>query len=369
MPTAIAELLAHRCRTDGDMAVDEFIRLVLSHPQHGYYAQKDRLGPDGDFITAPEISQMFGEMAASFLSYIWHLSGAPDHLRCCLYEAGPGRGTLLTDMRRTYQTIAPELVSAPIYLTEASPHFRSVISQSVSETQPRFITSPDALPDLPVFGIANEFFDALGVRQVCYHQGRWHWRTIGLSEDEGSAFIFKDGNRLSDTELANLVLPPSPSEGDIAEFSPGSEQIISQLSQHISRFGGAVLIADYGKSDNLGDTVQAVKDHAAHPVLDDIGEADITHLVDFSALSRAAAHKGARLIGPVTQKDFLTELGIFERAEALRKSGSPQTDRMLIAALDRLTSPAQMGQIFKIAVLVPDGDGLPPGFSTASSAR
>ena len=345
------------------MPVDRFIQLSLSHPECGYYARKDRFGRGGDFITAPEISQLFGEMMAGFLGYLWHAFGQPAADNIIRFEAGPGRGTLFNDMHKTYQKICPPLSQAEPHFLEASPYLRERIRQAIQPLSPIFAETIAGLPSKPLFGIANEFFDALGVRQACYRKKGWVWRAVDVQNGE---FTFTDGPPLSAEEQQDINLPPSPAEGDICEVSPLSADMIHALGTHIAQFGGGLLVCDYGKSDAYGDSLQAVKAHARAEVLAEPGECDITHLVDFSALRRQAEKAGARLIGPVEQGIFLTELGITERAEALRRRGQPETDRMLLAALDRLCAPQHMGQIFKVALLVPCGTGLPPGFSTAA---
>lgn len=364
MKTDCSSFLKQQIAVDGPLPVDRFMQICLSDPKLGYYARQDRFGQAGDFITAPEISQLFGEMMASFLAYLWQASGSPAPTDMVRFEAGPGRGTLYQDMHKTYEKICPALSLASPFFIEASPYLRSRIAQAVAPNTPCFIEEITELPSLPLFGIANEFFDALGVKQICFTGGRWHWRVLDVEAGELKLAV---GQPLTAVELSAIAKPPQPQEGDICEISPLSEDIMKNLSQHIAQFGGGFLICDYGKLDNFGDSLQAVKAHAKTDILATPGECDISHLVDFSALKRQAEEVGARLIGPVEQGSFLTELGIKERAEALRKPGQPEADRMLLAALDRLTAPSHMGQIFKIALLVPNGSGYPPGFATATA--
>ena len=354
------EYLKARIKAEGPMPIDRFMQISLSHPEFGYYALKDRFGRGGDFITAPEISQLFGEMMAGFLGYLWHASGQPAADDIIRFEAGPGRGTLFQDMHKTYQKICPPLSKAESYFLEASPYLRGQVSQAISPLSPVFPETIADLPAKPLFGIANEFFDALGVRQAIYRKTGWVWRAIDVAD---GAFTFTDGLPLSAEELKDTCLHPDPVEGNICEVSPLSMEMIHALGTHIAQFGGGMLICDYGKTDGNGDSLQAIKAHEKTEFLSEAGECDITHLVDFSALRRQAERAGARLVGPVAQGAFLSELGIEERAEALRQPGQPETDRMLLAALDRLCGPQHMGQIFKVALLVPSGTGLPPGFS------
>ncbi len=356
------DFLETQIATDGPMQIDRFMQICLSHPDFGYYGSRDPFGRGGDFITAPEISQLFGEMMAGFMAYLWNASGQPAASDMIRFEAGPGRGTLFRDMHKTYQKITPSLSKAPAYFLEASEYLRARLTSEIAPALPHLLNTLSDLPPKPLFGIANEFFDALGVRQACFNGGCWVWRCIDL--DDGK-FKFTHTTPLSQAELQAASLPPSPEEGDIYETSPLSDTLMHTLSQHIAQYGGGFLICDYGKSDGYGDSLQAVKAHAKAEFLADPGACDITHLVDFSALARQAQKAKARLIGPVEQGAFLTEIGIQARAEALRRPEQPETDRMLLAALDRLCAPQQMGQIFKVALLVPDGAGLPLGFASA----
>lgn len=356
------DFLKAQIAADGPMQTDLFMQICLSHPDFGYYGSRDPFGRGGDFTTAPEISQLFGEMMAGFMAYLWNASGQPAAGDMIRFEAGPGRGTLFRDMHKTYQKIAPSLSKAPAYFFEASEYLRTRLTTEIAPIAPQFLETLADLPPKPLFGIANEFFDALGVRQACFDGEHWVWRCIDFGDGK---FRFTQTTPLNKGELQAASLPPAPKQGDIYEISPLSDTLMQTLSQHIAQYGGGFLICDYGKSDGAGDSLQAVKAHSKAEVLAEPGACDITHLVDFSALARQARKANARLIGPVEQGAFLTELGIQARAEALRRPEKPETDRMLLAALDRLCAPQHMGQIFKTALLVPDGTGFPPGFATA----
>lgn len=360
--TDLTQRLHSAIANNGPLSVSSYIRHCLMDDQDGYYTTKPVFGADGDFITAPEISQLFGEMLAAFHAHIHQLFGTPAN--SLIFEAGPGRGTLIADMNRTYQQLKSPLADAPIYLLEQSDALRASQTSALAPKQPIFINDLAELPKEPLFGVANEFFDALGVDQAIFHDGSWHERLI---TSDGTKFSFTTGPVISD--MAPFTpLPDTPENGDILEISPASQAIMASLSNHIAHYGGALLIIDYGKSDHHGDSLQAVRDHKPSDMLSDQGQSDITHWVDFRALAATARAHHARLIGPVGQGRFLHDLGIASRAEALRKADDPDGDRALLAAIDRLTSPAQMGHAFKISLLVPDGDGLPPGFASLSGA-
>ena len=293
------------------------------------------------------------------MSHIHALYGFGDDI--ITFEAGGGHGTLAQDMHKAYRMISPSLAGAPLYLLEESEAMRGRQKAKLAPKDCHHIDRISALPPKPLFGVANEFFDALGVDQAIYHQGQWHHRLIGLADDE---FTYVIGKPLDTDALSDIQTPTTPQEGDIIEISKLSAQIMAESAYHIAHFGGALLVIDYGKDDNQGDSLQAVKDHQPSDFLAYQGEADITHWVDFAMLRKVAEAHHARLLGPVPQGRFLLELGIAERAEALRSPDNPEQDRALLAAIDRLVSPAQMGQAFKVALLVPQGEGYPPGFAS-----
>lgn len=343
----------------GPMRLGRFMQQALSDPEFGYYSQAGRIGKAGDFVTAPEISSLFGEMLAALMIYLWDLSGRPANSQ--IFEAGPGTGQLMADLRHVFARLAPPLAAAPLHLLEASPALRSVQQDRLAGADICFHDDCTALPPAPLFGVANEFFDALGVDQAIFLDQSWHHHLIGL---DGDSFAFVTGPPLSARELRQFGCPAEPAEGAIHEFSPSGIEIISQLGQHIAKFGGALLILDYGGSQLVGSSLQAVRAHERLDPLEQAGAADLTHLVDFGRLADSAAASGARLIGPVEQGRFLLELGIAARAEALARQADSQRRHQLRAAIDRLTSPAWMGSLFKAALLVPPGSGLPPGFTS-----
>lgn len=358
--TPLADKLHQQIAQQGALRVDEYMQQCLLDKDCGYYSTKTAFGAEGDFITAPEVSQIFGEMLAAFHAHLYHLFQKPETL--ITFEAGPGRGTLLQDMRRAYQMIEPALYQAPCYLLEESDRLKQQQIDKMAPVLPKHINHISQAEAAPLFGVANEFFDALGVRQAIFDNGQWHERRIA-SHDQ--LFSFVTAEPLTDPE--NWHLPEKAVDGDIAEYCPLGEEIMAQMARHIAHYGGGLLLIDYGKSDNHGDTVQAVRNHQPADVLSYQGEADMTHWVDFKRLAAVAQQHKARLIGPVPQGRFLSELGIGQRAESLRKADDPEHDRALMAAIDRLVSPAHMGQAFKVCLLVPDGEGLPPGFSSLSA--
>lgn len=366
----LLDALEAQCAGGQSIPLSAFMQQVLSHPEYGYYAQNTAIGAEGDFITAPEISPLFGEIIGAFLTYVWALSGKPDAGNALYFEAGPGRGSLLADIMRVFSHHDCALKDSQLTLLETSQklqtqlrtHLVATVDDRDISRQLQVISRPDNLPEMPIFGVANEFFDALGVDQAILTDTGWYWHEVFCTAP--SSFHLAPARPLTADEIASHDLPSDAGIGTIIERSSMAESVTATLAAHIARYGGVLVIADYGKSDNIGDTIQAVKQHNSHPFFKDIGTADLTHLVDFSALARQTEAQQARFIGPVFQADFLKELGLFERTEALRRPDQPEFNRQLVAGAERLTSPAQMGQIFKIAAILPAGEGLPPGFST-----
>ncbi len=370
--TTLKDRIASQIRRAGPISVDNFMAACLGDARAGYYQHGDPFGVTGDFITSPEISGLFGEMCGLYLAHMFELAGQPQNT--VIAELGPGRGTLMRDMRSVWETLMPALACRPIHLVETSLALRRaqaalIAANGSAATTPEihWHFSCDDLPDAPIFGIANEFFDALAVAQFVWRgsgvQGSWHHRLIGL---KGVEFGFVDGPALSRAELADYsgTLPPEPKDGDVAEFCGAGDQVIAMLASRISQNGGAMLIIDYGRDGTAGDSLQAVAEHRPVNVFHQPGTADLSHWVDFAALSRSAATHGCRLIGPVPQGRFLMRIGLAQRAEQAALHCEGKTRRNLLAAVDRLTSPAQMGEVFKVALLLPQGVGLPPGFET-----
>lgn len=372
----LGERIATQIRTAGPMGVDHFMNACLGDASDGYYKHSDPFGGAGDFMTAPEISGLFGEMCGLYLAHMFELAGQPKD--CVIAELGPGRGTLMRDMRNVWQALMPALAARPVHLVETSPALRQV-QKTVITGGKNLLNAPKiswhdtatSLPEVPIFGIANEFFDALAMAQFVWRgnaaEGGWHHRLVGLP---GNKFDFVDGPALSAGELKgnDTVLPPNPIDGDIAEICSAGDKVITGLAKQISENGGALLIIDYGRKGNSGDSLQAIAKHRPVSVFHQPGTADLSHWVDFAALARSAVTQGARLIGPVPQGQFLMRIGLAQRAEKAGLNSAPEERRSLLAAVDRLTNPAQMGEVFKVALLVPKGTGMPPGFDGPETA-
>ena len=376
--TALFEKIIGTISKNGPLSLANYISFALSDPDYGYYQTRDPFGSAGDFITSPEISGLFGEMCGLYLAHIAELSGLCDP---AIFELGPGRASLMVDMRHVWQHIMPSLKTAPLHLLETSPALRRFQQDRLSDANLFFHENLDHLPAQPIFAIANEFFDALPVEQAILRQntenadGIWRHRLVGLLDGQ---LGFVDGPRLRSDEARDWALEilqaeeiDLPPRGDInkykiAEYCPLAATYASKMAYHLRAYGGACLIIDYGRDGQSGDSLQAVANHQPVDVFYQPGSADLSHWVDFSAIRRAAEEAGARLIGPITQGEFLRNIGIIQRSEALAKLANVKARRDLFAAVDRLVSNQQMGSAFKVAIMLPPGTGLPPGFNTVS---
>ena len=351
---ARAKLLA-RLRLDGPMSLAEYMRVRLADPETGYYPTAEPFGASGDFVTAPEISQMFGEVLGLWLAQVWLDQGAPDPF--LLVEMGPGRGILMADALRATRGVPGFHPALRLRLIEISPRLRQIQAERLAAYGPRFAASFEELPpEGPVFMIANELFDALPIRQFQRVEGAWRERLVGLAPD-GEAPRFGLGPPV---EVAGA--PADAPEGAIFEVAPERELLAAKIGARLARSGGAALWIDYGHAGPaLGDTFQAMRRHAYVDVLDLDGPADLTSHVDFTALGRAAAAAGAQVWPLRTQGEALEALGIGARTSALTRS-NPARAESLAADRARLTAPEQMGRLFKALAITAPGAPAPPGF-------
>lgn len=341
---------------DGPMPLDRYMALALTDPVHGYYMDRDPLGAGGDFITAPEISQMFGELLGLWLADCWQRAGQPRD--AILAELGPGRGTLMADALRAIGRAAPAMLEhAALWLVEASPALKAIQRDRLGGAGARWAGTVEDLPDGPLFLIANEFFDALPVRQVVRRGEGLAERAVGLTGGE-LAFVDAPLDRPLPYDTPELA------DGEVFELCEAGQETAVLIGRRISGRGGAALIVDYGHGVSApGDTVQAMRNHAFHPVLSEPGIADLTAHVDFAVLSRAAAGEGAAVHGPIGQRQLLLRLGIEARLGQLMKNADPATADGLAAGFRRLTDPEFMGHLFKALAISPADQPTPAGFA------
>jgi NADH dehydrogenase [ubiquinone] 1 alpha subcomplex assembly factor 7 len=334
-------------KSSGPIPVWRYMELCLMHPQHGYYLSKDPLGREGDFITAPEVSQMFGELLGLWAASVWKAIDSPPILR--LIEIGPGRGTLMADALRALRVLPPLYQALTIHLVEVNPVLRDKQKSALSGT--RNITWHDTIddvPDGPSVIFANEYFDVLPIHQAVKTENGWHERTVEL--DDSGKLVFATAS--DPIPRFDVLLPAWVREapvGAVFEWRPDAE--VMKIASRVRDQEGAALIIDYGhvRSD-AGDTFQAIAKHSFADPLKNPGQADVTAHVDFQALVRAAEDLGAGVHGPVPQGDFLKRLGIETRAVNLMAKATREASEDVASALKRLVGGGSsgMGQMFKV---------------------
>ena len=356
---ALARRIAGRIAEEGPLPVSQFMAAALGDPEGGYYVRGDPIGAQGDFITAPEVSQMFGELIGLWCAAVWQSMGAPDPVTWI--ELGPGRGTLAADALRAVSKTAPTFAAAAdIHLVETSPVLREHQRTALpAGTTPTWHETVEDVPVGPILVVANEFFDALPIRQYVKSAEGWRERCIGLAGD-GQRFAF------ADVPCPPPDLPPalaSAHDGAVVEVCEAGVAITGAIGERVARDGGAALVIDYGHARSApGDTLQAVRRHAFADVLDRPGETDLTTHVDFEALGNAATAAGARVFGPVPQGVFLGRLGIEARAATLARGADADQTTAIHSALRRLAHPREMGLLFKVLAITGTVLGPPPGF-------
>ncbi len=337
----------------GPISVADYMTRCLHDPQGGYYATRPAIGETGDFITAPQVSQMFGELIGLWLIEAWRGLGEPG--RAILCEAGPGDGTLMSDIGRAARRRDDFLAACEVWLVEASAPLRALQAERVSgfPASPHWAQSLAEVPErAPLLLVANEFLDCQPGRQYQRTADGWAERIIGLDDGGGLAFGVQP--------LGGAEVMPEAPLGTVIERSPAQEAIGAEIGARIAEQGGIALLIDYGRSAaEPGDTLQALAGHRKVDPLADPGAADLTMHVDFPNLLAAAEGAGAKT-GMTTQGAFLKTLGIEARAEALSKSRPDRADA-IARQLERLTAPDQMGDLFKVAA-VWRGPTPPPGF-------
>ena len=356
---ALGQRIAQLIAADGPLSIAQYMTLVLHDPGGGAYASRDPIGRD--FITAPEISQIFGELCGLWTVQAWHDQGRSDRPR--LVELGPGRGTLMCDALRAISAAAPEFLDeAEVVMVEASPVLQALQQERLKTSgadiswSARFDVAPD---DRPLFLIANEFFDCLPLRQYVKTERGWCERMVTV-KDGALAFA------LAPMPADGAIIPPNRATAPdcgVYEIAPAGLALVEEIGAIIAAKGGAALIVDYGyDAPGFGETLQALSGHKFAEVLASPGDSDLSAHVDFMALAGAARAGGAAVYGPTGQGDFLTDLGLGPRAERLVLANPGQAGD-ITAAVERLTNPAQMGTLFKALGIAPKNAPMPPGFA------
>lgn len=358
--TELANLIARRIRATGPLTIAEYMAEALQHPRLGYYATRDPLGAGGDFVTAPEVSQVFGELIGLWCADVWARMGRPDPV--LLLELGPGRGTLMADALRAL-AVAPDFrrVLRP-HLVETSPALRALQARALAAAEPTWHESLDTVPSGPLLLIANEFLDALPIRQFERRRGAWHERRVGTAPDGGTlAFVLEPA-----PSPAAALIPErfaSAPDGSVVEICPAAITLAADVARRLVADRGAALFVDYGHAESAcGDTLQAVRQHRYHSVLEAPGSADLTAHVDFQAFADVARTLGVRVCGPVTQGEFLGSLGIEVRARQLLANATRETSATIESGVRRLIDDGEMGTLFKVLALTHPDLATPAGF-------
>lgn len=351
--TPLARLLVERIREAGPISVADYMAECLLHPVHGYYTTREPFGATGDFVTSPVITQMFGELFGLALAQAWLDQGAPSPFT--LAELGPGWGVLMADALRATRRVPGFHAAARLVLVEASPRLRAVQANTLAASglTPDWLDRIEDLPDRPTFLIANEFLDALPIRQFLLSPEGWRERLVGLADGTLAFGLSAPLPMVPDTPAFGAAQP-----GDLVEHSAPAQAAVAAALCPILAHGGLALFIDYGGWRSRGDTLQALRAHRFDDVLAHPGEADLTAHVDFEPLAALApAHAYA------PQGEVLMRLGIETRAAQLapRLAGAELENHQ--AALARLTDRDKMGSLFKVLALTRAGAPLPPGFA------
>jgi NADH dehydrogenase [ubiquinone] 1 alpha subcomplex assembly factor 7 len=348
----------------GPMPVATYMRLCLTHPQYGYYINRDPFGTGGDFVTAPEISQMFGELIGVWLASVWEQLGSPENMR--LIELGPGRGTMLLDALRAAKTVPGFQRAIVLHLVEISPALQKVQERRLAPLglPIHWHAALEDVPAGPCLIVANEFIDALPVHQAVKQADGWHERVIEIAAD--GAFVIGTARdplpHFEATLPRGLRLSPA---GSIYEWR--ADGFAMEIGRRV-REGGAALIVDYGHAwYGLGETLQAVSGHTYSDPLRSPGQVDLTAHVDFEALAQRAESMGARVHGPIAQRDWLRRLGVDQRATALKAHAPYGKTVEIDQALSRLTAGGAkgMGELCKAFAITDPKLKSVPGFETS----
>jgi NADH dehydrogenase [ubiquinone] 1 alpha subcomplex assembly factor 7 len=343
--TQLFDRLARKIRRKGAMSVADYMSFVLQH----YYGTRDPLGRGGDFITAPEVSQIFGELIGVWCADTWQRMGSPSRL--ALVELGPGRGTLMADLLRAARTLPAFSAALAVHLVEISPVLRRAQEERLAGIGPTWHETLDTVPTGPALVVANEFFDALPVYQFVKTGEGWRERLVRLDQSgDGLSFTLAE-----QATTAVAFIPERLSNaatGTLYEVCPTAVATVSVLARRLGADGGAALVIDYGRMlGGTGDTLQAVRGHQRHDVLAEPGAADLTTHVNFSMLAEAAVSGCARVHGPVTQGSFLRVLGIEARTQALLRSATGPQAELLLTGTRRLIDGEEMGTLFKVMAI------------------
>ncbi len=362
----LKDRLIAKINAEGPLSIAEYMTICLLDPVQGYYPTRDPLGSDGDFITAPEISQMFGEVIGLWCIQTWQDMGRPNRLH--LIELGPGRGIMMSDILRAAQLDKAFMKAVNVTLIEASPALEAVQGKTLSSAPCpiSWAASLDKAPQGPAIIIGNEFLDCLPIRQFIQKDrfaGRAGWQERMVAVDDGNLRFGISPASISETVQATLpAAQEDAKDDDLLEVCPASAQIVDQVKARFDRDSGRALFIDYGpETTEFGDSLQALKRHKKVGVFSDPGNTDLTARVDFGALQELARAVDLPVTLPVPQREFLSKLGLEMRAVALSRA-QPNSKDKIARQLHRLTASDEMGELFKAICFQSEGLSLPLGF-------
>jgi len=360
---SLSQRIGKRISRAGPISLADFMEAALADPDFGYYMTRDPFGARGDFITAPEISQIFGELIGLWCAALWLQLDSPQRVH--LVELGPGRGTLMADVLRATKSVPGFAQAVQVHLVEMSPKLEQIQHQTLENSGHNIHWHPN-IEDVPqglTFFIANEFFDALPIQQFIHTDKGWCERQVNLNANNEFEFsVSANVTSPQDTGISPQLW--GLTQGSIVETCTPARSIVKALSTRIEANGGAALIIDYGYlKPAAGDTLQAVSDHKFADVLQNPGEQDLTAHVNFSSLAHAARQSGAQVFGPVSQAQFLTGLGIDARVAGLTKTTTAAQTHDIKTAAHRLTAPEQMGTLFKVMAITASNSAPPAPFT------
>jgi SAM-dependent MidA family methyltransferase len=363
--------LAERIAREGPLTVAEYMEACLTDPAGGYYTTRQPLGAGGDFITAPEISQIFGELIGIWVLATWQALGGSEEVT--VVELGPGRGTLMRDALRSWRSFPDFRRRVRLALVERSETLKALQADTLAVELQQTPSVPvswhqnlETVPDGPLIVVANEFLDALPIRQFIRRGSAWHERLVTCTETGALAFTESEHPAEGIPRLDRFN---NARDGAIAEIRPGAAELVASLAARAESAPLSALFIDYGPENfGPGDTLQAVSAHGFADPLANPGEADLTSHVDFGALGDRAAREGLSAYGPMPQGEFLLKLGLAQRQEKLLKSATPDQRPMLASGANRLIDPQQMGVLFKAFALTGRGCPPPPPFISSKES-
>jgi NADH dehydrogenase [ubiquinone] 1 alpha subcomplex assembly factor 7 len=357
----LAARLKERIAREGPLSVADYMQTCLADPSAGYYISRQPIGKEGDFVTSPEVSQIFGELLGLWSVAVWQSMGEPPSV--IVAELGPGRGTWTADALRAWRSVPKFLKSVTFALVETSPVLRDA-QQAMLRGAPVPLQWCDRIEDAPsgpLILIANEFIDALPVRQLVRRNGVWRERRVTIGRN--GAFAFTEAEAIQDDELASAALGIDAPDGAILETRPAVKALLSALATRAGETPLAALIVDYGHDEtSVGDTLQAVHRHRFADPLATPGEVDLTAHVDFAALKETAQALGLTTHGPMAQGAFLLKLGLEARRDRLLAQARPDQKEAILSGAARLADPRAMGLLFKVLALTSNGLAPPPPF-------